>query len=615
MRTYHRRVGDEPALRRLVREAGLLLGALWVAALVLAVPITDGNRVVGAHGDLEQFLWQIHRLPDALQGDWVSNDAFLGMPVAFAAVPTTWIHSALVLVVGEATGNVFFAYNAVLLGLLATNFVSTYAVARLLGYRSPIAVVAGVVFALASNSLVHAEGGHAGLTITAAFPWVLYAFVRLRGEPAARRWWVVLGVAVGACGYAHEYWLMGALLTIPLAALLRGSWLWRDRAVLTGAAIALVVAVTMNLPMILAFVERARLDHAQGVETTRTAREGVVHSAPAPVYIVPSDRNPLWRHAPLPYEHTNHIETVNYVGIVNLGVLGAAGGALLIRRRRRTHAPAVDAVASPLRQARSDLVALAVFGLVLGFGTRIRLNNGVLHLPPDLFFSWGIPGYEHVRSWGRYGIIVMLAAVFATADVLRRWLHGRVLSRAVLWSSVAALGVVALIDQQPQWPVPMHRIRVPHSIDLVKDTPRDRFVMHVPLGVNDPIHNTTAMVLQRFHGRTIVNGYATGQPRYEERFSTTPLACVAWPYAADHVDDRACDPGRLAPALERLGIGTIVYEHTTPNDLDIGFTANDDEMLRRRTVELLDGLERTGWLEVLAIESPYTIYRFARPGT
>ena len=135
--------------------------------------------------------------------------------------------------------------------------------------------------------------------------------------------------------------------------------------------------------------------------------------------------------------------------------------------------------------------------------------------------------------------------------------------------------------------------------------------MDLPLGVNDAIHNSTAMMLQVFHGRRIVNGYATGQPLFERRFGAPPLACLAWPPERDHLTDPSCDPEVLGPALDELGVSTIIFEHNTP--YHDGFTYEDDVALRERTIILLQGLERIGWLRTLAVEPPYTIFRLSPP--
>ena len=89
---------------------------------------------------------------------------------------------------------------------------------------------------------------------------------------------------------------------------------------------------------------------------------------------------------------------------------------------------------------------------MLGFGTQMRLNNGLLHLPPELFFAFGIPGYDHLRSWGRYGIFVTLVATFASADIVSRWLRRHPQPPRATWAAVAVVLVLVAVDQQPQWP-------------------------------------------------------------------------------------------------------------------------------------------------------------------
>jgi hypothetical protein len=607
-----------PGFAPIVIELAVI--ALPALALVTAVSVllASDQRFLGFFGDPEQHLWIVNSLKEAIgRGDTIDSRTFFGTPTPLAYNLISPLTVVPTFIAYEITGNNYFAYNFVLMLYLLLNFCSMYAVLRMLQFRRALALAFATVFLLAPNTMVHAFG-HLTLIVTFLIPPYLYCLYLIKSEPGRVAPWIALGVISGAYICAREelglFVVLMSLVFLSFA--MRPFW---RRALRLHLPLYVAIVAVLASPVVLLYADRMSFDDSHGIESDRTLEEVQLYSSSPENFLFPSDEGPVYRHLPTLFEHTNKIEHLNYLGIVNLAGVGFL--VYLVWFRRDLLKAFLES--SPfIKTLKWELFFLALLSLVLSFGPILELGGLELKLPLHLGYEWGLPVVGQMRVWSRFGIFVFVAATLLTAHIVRFIVDrysGRVSSRVAvgavsLFGAMIMLG--AFIDQYPTQgrSFPSHRTEVPAAVNEIKADPGNSFVMHLPLGVyTGAAHNATAQYFQLFHQHRLVNGYTSAYNKLAaSRILSTPLICLNYPEVLNvpypaALNPSAPDPKCTAPSLSQFlagsNIGYIIYEKK-------GLVpVMDDEASRRKLGTVLDRLVVEDRLEVFYDDSRYTFYR------
>jgi hypothetical protein len=200
------------------------------------------------------------------------------------------------------------------------------------------------------------------------------------------------------------------------------------------------------------------------------------------------------------------------------------------------------------RRLRGVLLTLAAVFLVLSLGPVLRVLGTGTGLPLPYALLQNLPPFDMAREPWRlaaFGIwaFICLATLGLTAasELLTHRLHPAAGRAAV---------TLALVWWAAEGYHPGLRAAEFSAASQLKGLPPGA-VVNVPLNVRDGL----AMFLQIFHGRPIVTGYVS-------RASQSQFDHVA---RLQHLLDG--DPRRFAQAMRALGVGTVVLEPGTPEEL------------------------------------------------
>lgn len=568
-----------------------VLAALGVVLSAGGAALLAQDRVLfGTFGDSEQLIWQTRNLLKVVEsGSWIISDAFFGVDVPYAYMPTSFGEALAISGLRLLSGNVWFAYNFGVLCGMAANFVSMYACLRAQATGRPAAFLGGLVYLFAPQTAAQGIAGHMWLVWTFLLP-PLFVLVAQAGRDVRGSWWPKLAVVTSLLVWIHEYlWLFGAgvaAVAIAITVIRRGASPARP------LALALVAAGLLLLPFVSAQVSRAAFERNEPDASSRYAALAEGFSSVPTDYIRPSDSSLLYLEIPPPVTRPFAWETLNYLGLIPM-----IAAVLLV-------VPPVRAKVDPdqLRfLIRTAPVALVAFVVSLG-----------AHLPPiRALYDLDVSPVSDISAWGRFGVFAFVWFAFAAAAVAHALL--RPLRDILVIAFVLVATPIVVVDQYPFFDVVSHSARAPSRlISTVRSSPVDTYVMHVPL---DPSgvgrYNAMAQFLQTFHERPIVNGYMSLiRGRYYEQLSGAPIACLQ---AFEIVAPRCPSPSALGRYLTASNVGWVVLDRFQTQITTFSAENPFRVALRIDRIEtVLNRLEEAGYLTREYADDDYVLFRVSR---
>lgn len=428
---------------------------------------------------------------------------------------------------------------------------------------SAAALVAGLIYATYPTFQGQIGASHIGLIAAFGAPLFAYAVLKAGECDAADSWQSVLIphprwlLVAGAC-FAISLW--GNLVLLIYLTLPVGLWLGakalleRDGRALVRLVAALMLGGLCTLPFIVPFA----LDRG-GVPLGDVGGE-VSYSAPLVSLVTPSFQNPLYSRLDWPHRVLGEdpFELTGYIGLITAGLVAAAVGALLFRRRRGPgsgHAMTVSMCALLIVMA---LCWVASLGPLLRPETTITLFSSEGYRTPITLpyaLIQPLPIFNLTRTPARFniglGFMAALLAGYGLALLLNRPLRLGLRVALVL----VLCGLIAL-DTRLFWPMPLLDSRLPDVFSHLDQrvTAAAPAVFNVPWAF--PLTDNRAMMLQTVHGLPMIGGHIARK---------TPLD----PAPADVLQET------LDPALLRAaGIG-IVIVHRQYGGADLDARARD----------------------------------------
>jgi hypothetical protein len=524
-------------LRRWGRHAALALVCLLAALVLLnreVLPL-GGVRAEDLALDYGLLTWDLWATTEsALRGENVYHTRLLYHPLGSNLAAHTlgpgFIPVGLVarVVRGGRADYPLYAHRLSILLCFGLGMFLAQLALRALGASGPAALAGSIGWAFAAFwRLIVANQTLASACFL--IPAVTLAVVGLVRRPSARRA-AGLAALVAAGPYFSEYF--AAFVPLALVAAALGTLAVRStapavRRVLTslglnGVALAAAIGVLVALPFLLAWAgAEGRPPRGQQV------RAGGANLA---AFFLPDPSlTPLYRSRVTSRLHGFITRGRGpFLGVPTI-LLATVG---IVRARR----------------LRGALLALAATFLVLSLGPVLRVLGTGTGLPLPYALLQSLPPFDMARAPSRlaaFGIwaLICLAALGLTAasDLLTHRLRPAAGQAAV---------VLALVWWAAEGYHPGLKAAEFTAAPLLRQLPPGA-VVNVPLSVHDGL----AMFLQIFHGRPILTGYVS-RPS---------------PRQFDHVvrlqhllDD---DPRRFAQAMRALGVGTVVLEPGTPEEL------------------------------------------------
>jgi hypothetical protein len=559
-------------------------GATWavlvlfvVLTLVLTWPVVVqlGTRVPGTATwafDESTFVWNIWYFKHSLIDLHVSplHSELIWHPLGIDLILFTYnffnaiVGLPVLLVSSAAVASNVTVLLAAVLSALGAYLLAFYVLSRVfagaeLGRLRAAAVLAGVIYAFASNRAVYAALGHYDMVTTQWLP--LYALYLLKTLHRPRLKHAFMAGLFFALASLAEMIFASFLALLSLVILLAswGSLRQRGRAVLHLGLAAVIAAVIWSPVLVPIAREFTRADYAlegwgESLKLSADLAGLVTPTALNPV--LPGDgdvmvdgamaaqlgeREAGWRAALRAVETGNgrfsDINTV-FLGWVTLAL--AVAGAVLARRK-----------------AAAWTWTALVFG-VLVLGPLLQINGRFRYaldglLPEGVTFPLPftllhfIPFVSGNRAPNRNSVILMLAlavlAAYAVAWLLNRYYKGRkeerdpaspLARRPVSVSSVFPVAAVAVLSalvivEHLSVPLPTTGARIPAIYEQIGREEGDFAIMQLPLGWRDSFgvlgsEQTNLQYFQTAHGKRMMGGNISRAPEFKmEYFARIPL--------------------------------------------------------------------------------------------
>ena len=404
------------------------------------------------------------------------------------------------------------------------------------------ALVAGVIYAFASNRAVYAALGHYDMVTTQWLPFYVLYFLRVMHRPSLKNA-MLAGLFFAFAALAEM--IFASFLALLSVVLLLASWrgLRQRRPVLAMVALAALVAVTIWSPVLIPIAR----EFTGGDYALEGWGESIKLSADAVGLVTPTNLNPLlggneasgqnWQAALRAVEkgesRFGDINTV-FVGWATLAL--ALIGAFLGRRRL---APWIW----------SALVfGLFVLGPLLQVNGRYRfsadslLAEGVTFPLPFTLLHF-IPFVNANRAPNRFSVLLMLALAMLAAYGVMRLLARMATShrepgerRANSASAISVLSVAVsvllaglIILEHLAVPLPMTDAQIPAVYRNIAAEEGDFAIMQLPLGWRNSFgvfgsEQTNLQYFQTAHGKPMIGGNISRAPAFKMAyFGRIPL--------------------------------------------------------------------------------------------
>lgn len=458
----------------------------------------------------------LHRIPILAVPfgvDWSGNPINYGFE---------WLLRALSGLLPEVMAyNLFFLSNLLLSGL---------AMAWLAFWLTKdwtASALAGLVFMLSPNLLMHGAAGHLGHVQAMWLPLYTLSLLRLMERQTVGSG-VLAGLGFFAVVMTNYYYGFFMAIFTGAVALLWGGYravaerrVPLDRSVLVASLAAVVIAIVSIVPftyqIILAALRPGEVPDVALAGYVRPYMDLYKYAARPWDYLLPSELHPLWGGAVETLlrgylDGPRHFfERSLYLGLVPLVLAGAA----ISLWARRTTREALDP------RTRFAIPLFAASGLLMGiFSMAPVLELGGLRVPNLSYFLY--PVAPMFRVYARLGVVVALCASVLAALGLRWWLGTvRGPRRVVAVGGLALLIMLDYANFPPQRVVDVSARPAHYQWLASRDAPGA--VVEYPWVSSHEERNTRYVFYQRVHGRPMLNGALLGSTGDRVRRSLADL--------------------------------------------------------------------------------------------
>jgi hypothetical protein len=545
---------DAPAVdhRSLGPPDWLALAFFFAIAMVFTLPVWPseyGRSLPGDSGDALLNLWILEWAGHHLFSGWEElwNTSIFWphdrtLAYSESMLPVAAVHRVLSALLGSGV----LAFNVIYVAAWTLSGWITYLLAKRLSRSTAGALVAGLVYTVATPRLAHY--GHFQLAMGFLVPLVLLLVLRFFEAPSLGRG-AALGLATGGLALSTSYY--GLMTLVALAVLVPGLviWTWRndDRAaVLGGLAVAAVVGAAIVVPVAWQYRELQEDPHFRRDPDPNGYAQLEDFLRVTPDHYLLSDLPPFESRS---RPESTTVERRLYPGFL-AAALGVAGFVVVIsQRRKRPGDPRASARLLVL------LVPAGLLVLVLAFGDRLNVNGTEIWMP----YSWlhDVPGFSGIRATARFVAFPLLVLACLAAVGL-----GALLSRVrPRWARVAvtvlALGVVGAESLMAIATADTPRNRAGRAVNEALARREAGPVLELPIG--SPADGwpwgyieTPRQYLSRIDGYPRVSGYSGFAP---PDFDTTAAILERF-------------PGEDAFALlDELGVRYVLLRTGIPNGL------------------------------------------------
>ena len=445
------------------------------------------------------------------------------------------------------------------------------------------ALLAGVIYAFASNRAVYAALGHYDIVTTQWLPFYALYFLRVLHRPNVKHA-VVAGLFFAMAALAEM--TFASFLALLSLILLLVAWreLRRRRRALAMAGLAALVALTIWSP---ALIPIAR-EFTGGNYALEGWGESIKLSADAVGLVTPTNLNPLlggneasgqnWRDALRAVEKgESRFGDINTVFLGWLTLALALAGVFLARKRL---APWIW----------SALVfGLFVLGPLLQINGRYRFSADSL-LPEGVTFPLPftllhfVPFINANRAPNRFSVLLMLSlAVLAGYGVARllvtvttgRREDGAGRARPISAVSVPSVAISAflaglIILEHLAVPLPMTDARIPEVYRYIGAEEGDFAILQLPLGWRNSFgvlgsEQTNLQYFQTEHGKRMIGGNISRAPAFKmEYFGRLPLFRAITDLEMYRDVSPELDAAARAQADDLMTLYDVRYVVTTP---------------------------------------------------
>ncbi len=483
---------------------GLLIAAYSLLTIIYTWPLLlhFNTHVLsnGSPADNLEYVWKMWWVPQAIFergiSPWFHPDVYVPFGYPMANGEMTPVHTFGLLLVTRIVGEVA-AYN---LAGLASTVISgwiTYRLARRwladhVQDRAAIhigAFFAGAVFAFSPFRLTRL-GSQMPLIGTG---WIVLTLLGLDRWLVSHQLRDAILMAIGFSFAALSSWYYGYILglTMPVYLIFRvTNWreILRDRHTYLTLGLAASLAAGIIMPFLLPYL---RLQQLGGASVPLA--DAMFWAASPLDYLLPNIHHPLWgdfvRGLLWPQIGEWQYEFALSIGWVPL--------LFVLWAWRKT----------PARHWKAlKWMMLAAF--ILSLGPALHIGRLTLPVPlPVMGLRYVLPGAGSLRSWGRFGIIVLLGTSLLAGAGLTQFLAQQKNSRRVIPVSVICLGL--LFFEFWGGPRPLTDT-APRPVDeWLAAQSDDAPIMQYPLGeaLSGP-----AMFYTKYHHHPVVYGYGTYLP-------------------------------------------------------------------------------------------------------
>ncbi|MCC7354245.1 MAG: hypothetical protein IT330_10850 [Anaerolineae bacterium] len=420
------------------------------------------------------------------------------------------------------------------------------------------AIVAGLLYAFASNRAIYAALGHYDMVTTQWIPFYVLYLVKTVREPEAKN--AVLAGLFAALSLLAEM-IFGVFLGILTLVYLLVEGIRYPRPALTRlalrlgllAATAAVIWGPVGVPVLREMVQSDYALQGWG--------ESVKLSADLAGLVTPTALHPLWGEDWAGGLRTV-IEGTARFSDVNTVFLGYATLALallgLLAYRRRVAAWGWSAF----------LFVIFSLGPLLQINGRNRFNLDGLEVtvPLPFILLHYLPIVRANRAPNRFSVVLMLAlAVLAGYGVY--YLLTRRFSRAqrFMVPGLSVFLAAAVLFEHGAWPPPLTDARMPRIYQQIAQEEGDFAILQLPLGWRNSFgtlgaEDTRVQYYQTVHGRPMLGGNISRNPPIKmDYFAHLPLFQALTAVEMYREPDAATDAAARAQAAELLALYQVRY--------------------------------------------------------
>ena len=487
-------------------------------------------------------------------------------PLGIALILYTYdfVHAMFVAPLLWATGNLPLASNLVLVLQTVLSGYGTFLLVRYVLRDRPrhladrAAMVAGLVYAFASNRAVYAAMGHYDMVSTGFIPFYTLYLLRTLDARSSRRAYreaIRAGLFFALAALAEMIFAVFLAILTALLLLTHGAppfrsvraWGKRLAALLAVGLVAALVWSPALVPILRELITGRYVIQGWG--------DSIKLSVDLLGFFTPTALHPLWgtdwaRALRAVEEGRSRFMDINTVFLGYVTLLLAVLGAFAARRERK------------------PWVWTAVVFAVFCLGPFLQINgrwqfdlDGVpATFPMPFALLHYIPFVRGNRAPNRNSVVLMLAlAVLVGYGVL--WIQERVqrLHRGVASGLTVALAALLLFEHAAI-PLPTSDARVPAVYDIIAKEPGNFALLQVPLGWRNSfgvfgVERTQIQYYQWRHGKPMLGGNISRAPAFKmDYFRRVPLfqAIADVEFGREPEPDLVAQARAQAPELMRL---------------------------------------------------------------